>query len=117
MSVFHIAKIVLRSLFSKPATGMYPFKKREYYLSTRGSIQNDIESCIFCGLCSKKCPANAIEVSRNDKQWSIDRFRCVTCNACVEACPKKCLVMKNTYTAPATIKSVDKFTKSAESQQ
>ena len=47
---------VLKALFKKPATSGYPFNKREYPERTRGSIVIDIDGCIFCGLCEKKCP-------------------------------------------------------------
>ncbi|MCX7615419.1 MAG: 4Fe-4S dicluster domain-containing protein [Clostridiales bacterium] len=105
----HISKIILKSLFSKPSTAMYPIKKREYYPNTRGAIENDIKSCIFCGICVKKCPTKGLEVLRDQKQWSIDRCRCISCGACVTACPKKCLTMENTYSAPSTEKKVDRY--------
>lgn len=108
-----IYKIILKSLFSKPATAMYPARKRECYANTRGSIDNRIESCIFCGICVKKCPTKALEVVKGEKQWSIDRFRCISCGACVDVCPKKCLDMNGAYTQPATKKSIDRFTQPA----
>lgn len=109
MSFVNTSKIMLKSLFSKPSTAMYPIKKREPYAATRGSIENRIPECIFCGICSKKCPTGAITVSKDGKSWEIDRFKCITCGACVGACPKKCLDMKNNYTPPATAKSTDRF--------
>ncbi len=109
MSVYHISKIILTSLFSKPATAMYPLKKRVFYENTRGAVQNRIESCIFCGICARKCPTDALEVVKAQKQWSIDRFRCIACASCVTACPKKCLDMENAYTPPAAEKTVDRY--------
>lgn len=109
MPFLNAAKIMLRSLFKKPATAMYPVKKREYGAATRGSVANRIDSCIFCSLCAKKCPTGALNVSRDEKFWEIDRFKCITCGACVAVCPKKCLDMKNTYTPCAVKKSVERF--------
>ena len=54
-----------------------------------GKIANDIDTCILCGLCAKKCPLGLITVDRKDtKTWSIDRDSCLQCGMCVEACAK-----------------------------
>ncbi|MEG2016288.1 MAG: 4Fe-4S binding protein [Oscillospiraceae bacterium] len=92
-------------MFSKPATKMYPFVVPEYPKATRGSIDIDIDNCIFCGLCSRKCPSGAIVVNRSEKVWEIDRFGCVVCSYCVDCCPKKCLSVNNQYTEPSSKKS------------
>ena len=102
MGLFSIGNMVMRSLFGKPATLMYPVVPREFTPNTRGHISIDIETCIFCGICNKKCPTGAIEVSRADKKWEIERLRCIQCNCCVEVCPKKCLKMEGSYTSPST---------------
>jgi ech hydrogenase subunit F len=102
MSQMKMAKVVSRSVLSRPATRLYPFEKRSTYKNTRGSISVDIDKCIFCSLCQKKCPTAAIVVKREEKLWEIDRLRCISCGACVDACPKKCLTMENTY-SPAVI--------------
>lgn len=107
MSFIPSLKMLVKGLFSKPSTAMYPAKPREFYPRTRGAISNRIDECIFCGICSKKCPTRALTVSRPDREWSIDRFACITCGACVDACPKKCLDMTNHYTPPAVAKSVE----------
>ena len=107
MGSFSIGKIVLRSLFKKPATLMYPVVPREWQERTRGSIEIDEKACILCGICAKKCPTDAIAVSREQKTWVIERMQCVQCGSCVEACPKKCLLMDPKYTAPSTTKITD----------
>jgi ech hydrogenase subunit F len=112
-----ISKIVLRSLFSKPSTAMYPIKKREFYERTRGCVTNEIDNCIFCGLCSRKCPTGALTVSRDQKQWTIDRFRCILCGECVTACPKKCLNMENPYATPVTEKDVEMYAQAENKAQ
>lgn len=111
MSLFSFTKTELRNLFSKPATRPYPQQPREYPARTRGHIENDMDVCILCGLCSKKCPTGAITVDRTGKTWSISRFSCIQCGYCVESCPKKCLSMKQTYTQPGDEKTTDVFTK------
>ena len=95
-----MAKTVTKNLLSGPATLMYPKKKRTFTAITRGRVEVDIDKCIFCGMCSRRCPTYAIKVTKDCKEWQIDRLKCCTCNLCVEICPKKCLSMENQY-APA----------------
>jgi ech hydrogenase subunit F len=104
MRSFMMTKIVFRNLLAGPATLMYPKKKREFTPITRGSIEVHINECIFCGLCSRRCPTYALTVSKESKEWQIDRLKCCTCNLCVEICPKKCLVTGNQYSPPLTDK-------------
>ena len=109
MNMINFTKTAMKNLFSKPATRPYPFVKREYPERTRGAVSIDINACVFCGLCSKKCPANAISVDRPGKTWSIERFGCIQCGYCVESCPKKCLSMIQEYPEPGEKKRTDSF--------
>ncbi len=106
----NFTKTVLHNLFSKPVTRLYPYTPRIYPERTRGHIEIDIEECIFCGICSKKCPPAIIRVDRPNKIWDIESLGCIQCGFCVEVCPKKCLYMKQTYTQPDTYKRIDTFT-------
>jgi ech hydrogenase subunit F len=108
MPVFTISEMIMRSLFSRPATLMYPAVQREYVHGSRGHIVIDINECIFCGLCQRKCPAQALAVEREAKGWEIDRLRCVSCNFCVEVCPKQCLSMEKGYSSATTSGSPEK---------
>ena len=49
------------------------------------------DSCVFCGLCAKACPADAIEVDRKAKSWKVDTDECIKCGACIDKCPKDSL--------------------------
>jgi formate hydrogenlyase subunit 6/NADH:ubiquinone oxidoreductase subunit I len=102
MRIFVMAKTVMRNLFQVPATLMYPKRKRVYTMITRGRIENEIEKCIFCGLCAKRCPTYALAVNKEIKEWVIDRLKCCICNLCVEICPVKCLSTHNHYFSPVT---------------
>jgi len=102
--MFGMVKNVLNNLFSKPATRLYPKEKRPFFKGTRGSLEIEIDKCIFCGICQRKCPANAIVVDRNAKMWQLNQYKCVLCNVCVESCPKKCLISKEQFNAPTTYK-------------
>lgn len=85
----------MKSLFGKPATLMYPQRKRIYPPAARGKIENEIERCIFCRMCERNCPTKAIVVSKEKKEWQIDSLKCCACRRCVEVCPVKCLFMRN----------------------
>ena len=58
-----------------------------------GSIPVKGDGCVYCGLCAKKCPVEAIKVDRAAKSWEVDEGSCVGCGTCVDSCPKKCLTM------------------------
>ncbi|WP_082903475.1 4Fe-4S dicluster domain-containing protein [Christensenella timonensis] len=109
MNIMNFTKTVMRNLFSKPATRNYPAVPRVYPERTRGQISIDIGDCIFCGLCARKCPTDAITVDRAQKNWAIERFGCIQCASCVESCPKKCLHMLTAYPQPAGEKYEDNF--------
>ena len=85
----------LRNLVSKPATRLYPIEIRPSLEGARGGITFDVETCNYCMLCMRRCPAAAITVSREDRVWSIEHLTCIACNACVEVCAKKSLTMSN----------------------
>jgi len=107
MAQMSIAKVVAKWALSRPATRLYPFQKRPSYKNTRGSISIEMDKCILCGICQKKCPTQAIIVTKATKDWQINRLRCIACNACVEACPKKCLIMENMYSPAVVVKGED----------
>ena len=99
MNTMKFTSVALKNLFSKPATRPYPEQPREYPDRTRGHVEVDIDTCVLCSLCARKCPTGAITVDRAAKLWEIERFGCIQCGCCVETCPKKCLSMKQSYTA------------------
>lgn len=110
MNLFTMAKTAAKSLFTGPSTLMYPAKQRVYPEITRGQIRIEIDLCIFCGMCSRKCPTDAITVTKDKRQWAIDRLYCITCGSCVGVCPKKCLHMDNHYSSAVTVRDEALFT-------
>jgi formate hydrogenlyase subunit 6/NADH:ubiquinone oxidoreductase subunit I len=109
--MFDMLSNIFKNLGSKPATRMYPFEKREPFKDTRGQISGiDIDACIFCGICVRKCPADALVVSKEEKSWEIDQYRCIICGACTEACPKKCIIMSQDHKTSAFKKDKARFT-------
>ncbi len=109
MATFKIGGLVLKNLFKKPATLMYPVVQREWQERTRGAVAIVPEDCIGCGMCQRKCPTNAITVDKNAGTWEIQRMQCIQCAHCTEVCPKSCLTMDPKYTAPGTEKVIDTF--------
>lgn len=110
MSILSMTKTLFKSIIHGPYTKAYPAVKKDNYLRTRGSVEIDIASCIYCGSCERRCPTGAIKVDRGNSVWSIDRFKCIQCSYCNDVCPKKCLEMNNQYTAPSYEKARDEYT-------
>jgi NADH-quinone oxidoreductase subunit I len=67
---------------------------------------NGRERCVACGLCSRVCPALAIEVQASETEFERERFparfeinmlRCIFCGFCEEVCPEEAIVMSDEY--------------------
>ncbi len=111
MAIMNFTGRVLKNLFSRPATTKYPTIKKTFPAATRGHIEINVDDCIFCSMCAKRCPSDAIAVDRAAKKWEISPYSCCQCGECVAVCPKKCLFMKNEYTAPGAGKTSSTFIK------
>lgn len=58
-----------------------------------GKPVNDPSKCIYCTLCAKKCPQEAITVDRKAKTWELNADDCVGCGTCQSVCPKDAIIM------------------------
>ncbi|MBI9081022.1 MAG: 4Fe-4S binding protein [Pseudodesulfovibrio sp.] len=91
---------VIKNLLKKPVTRKYPYEVREPFPNFRGELVIDIDQCIFCGMCVRKCPCQCIEVDKEAGTWACDLHECISCGYCRDHCPTKCLSMKDTHRKP-----------------
>ncbi len=104
-------KLTFGQMVKKKDTREYPEEKWVPPASYRGAPvlvqeENGIERCVACGLCSRVCPALAIEVQaaettdekeRYPERFEINMLRCIFCGFCEEVCPEEAIVMSPTY--------------------
>ncbi len=100
MKVGTMLQDIITSLFHRPVTEKYPFQKQPAPQRTRGMLHWNPEKCTGCCLCSKDCPANAIELITLDKKAKrfVMRYhadQCTFCGQCVESCRFSCLEMSS----------------------
>lgn len=103
--------ITLHNMFRPSFTLEYPEVKFEPTGSYRGRPvlvleEGGQERCVACGLCSRVCPALAIEVQANEtdrekerypEKFEINMLRCIFCGFCEEVCPEEAIVMSKQY--------------------
>lgn len=96
MKVGSMLKDILISFFSKPNTEKYPFERPEIADRFRGKLFFDPSKCTGCNLCSKDCPAKALEIIIIDRaakrfvaRYNIDK--CIYCAQCIQSCKFKCI--------------------------
>lgn len=90
---------LFKHLLKKPATLRYPFEKRVPFKDVRGRPVWDISKCVGCGICSRVCPARAIEMVGKEMEAEIKHYvdRCIFCAQCVEDCPEEAISMTEEY--------------------
>ncbi|MBF0480946.1 MAG: 4Fe-4S binding protein [Desulfovibrionaceae bacterium] len=92
-----MTKNVLKNLFSKSATRLYPAEVRAPFKGFRGMLENAIDVCIFCKKCQLACPSQCLKVDLKARTWECDPFACVYCGVCVDVCPVASLSMRDAY--------------------
>jgi ech hydrogenase subunit F len=110
----NMLKLVFKNLFNKPATRLYPVAKENTFERTRGRIFFDQTDCIYCSICARKCPADAIKVTRATNTWELDTLRCIICSECVNVCPKKSITMNSRRRPSSSNKKIITFTRVKE---
>lgn len=102
--------LTLKQLFKPKFTRQYPEVRWEPTGSYRGRPvlveEESGERCVACGLCSRVCPALAIEVQSGETErekerypelFEINMLRCIYCAYCEEVCPEEAIVMSKDY--------------------
>jgi len=102
--------ITLKQIFKPKFTRQYPEERWEPTGSYRGRPvlveEEGQERCVACGLCSRVCPALAIEVQAGETEkekerypelFEINMLRCIYCGFCEEVCPEEAIVMSKDY--------------------
>lgn len=103
-------RITLRQIFKPSFTIQYPEQKFIKPESFRGRPvlveENGVERCVGCGLCSRVCPALAIDVQSAETELEKERYpeifeinmlRCIFCGFCEEVCPEEAIIMSSDY--------------------
>ena len=80
---------VILNFFRRRFTFRYPKEKPKLPKNFRGPVKWNRDTCIFCGLCAKNCPAYAIKIDREKRELTIDPYKCISCGLCEENCPTK----------------------------
>jgi formate hydrogenlyase subunit 6/NADH:ubiquinone oxidoreductase subunit I len=100
MNVATMLKDVLTALVQSPVTENYPFERQPVPAHLRGKVTWDPAQCTGCGLCTKDCPAEALELFILDRKakrfvmhYRVDR--CLFCSQCVSSCPRGSLAMSH----------------------
>ncbi len=103
--------LTFKEIFKPKFTRQYPEVKWQPPPSFRGRpvlvMEDDgRERCVACGLCSRVCPALAIEVQaaetelekeRYPEKFEINMVRCIFCGFCEEVCPEEAIVMSDEF--------------------
>ena len=58
-----------------------------------GKPTQDPSKCVYCTICARKCPGEALTVDRKEKTWTLDEDKCVACGTCADVCPKNAIVI------------------------
>ena len=58
-----------------------------------GKPVQDPAKCVYCTICARKCPMEALAVDRAAKTWTLDEEKCVGCGTCAQVCPKNAIIM------------------------
>jgi len=102
---------VLKNLVSRPVTTKYPNVPADIPKGNRGRLDWDMEKCILCGLCQKRCPPLAVTMDKSAGTISLQVHRCISCGVCADICPKSAITVAQEYSGPSYVKDVRTYKK------
>jgi formate hydrogenlyase subunit 6/NADH:ubiquinone oxidoreductase subunit I len=99
----------IKNIFKKPFTYKYPYKPIILPQGFRGDFSWDRNKCIFCEVCERVCPAEAINVEKEKKNYEWDSGKCIFCAQCEENCPTKAIHFIEKMTQVDTERKIRKY--------
>ncbi len=90
-----------KNLVSKPYTSRYPFTPYQHFPGVRADVTWKSDTCILCGLCARSCPAECIDVQKENEQIVYLNTQCIRCGYCVRVCPTNTISQNEVYTKPS----------------
>lgn len=97
-----MSKTIFGNLLNKYSTRLYPFEQRPLPAGFRGRLQFDADTCIMCGLCVRKCPAQCIHINADTGLWEREVKVCIFCGVCAELCPTQSITQTSVQRSPIT---------------
>ena len=76
----------IKNLFGRRFTRNYPKTRPPLPEGLRAKVMHDREKCIYCGMCARYCPSDAIKVDMKKREWRYDWGKCLFCAQCEEVC-------------------------------
>lgn len=96
----YILPQLLQSVIKGPRTVRFPFAPAEMPSGYRGRVVIKEENCRGCSLCVRDCPANALELHREDKNtYRLIHHpdRCAYCGQCELSCNFDAIYLNNEF--------------------
>lgn len=78
---------------------LYKAQEIQKLLQEVPSYYIDPEKCQACGICARRCPADAIEGGKA-RVHVIDQEKCIKCGTCYEGCPTRFAVVQRLVGEP-----------------
>ena len=65
--------------------GRIIFRRDELTGPREGKIETDVDACMACGVCVRKCPTEALRLEKDEVK--VDTNKCILCGECDIICP------------------------------
>ena len=73
--------------------------REEVFGPRKGKIVTDVDACMACGVCVKKCPTDALRLEKDEV--IVDSDKCILCGECDIICPVNAIKLKSESTETA----------------